>query len=364
MALTLRGLKGSALTHAELDNNFIFLKGRDIVSAGLIGCDLTFTKDDGNTITINLSGCTGGGGGSSSGDTYITTGYTQNNVLYLFRNDAVTIEIPYEVTYTNPNLTPITIGGVEAGSTFSGQTMQQMWDDLLYPDLVPAFTSFNMTIAPTVVDVGYTVPSGATSFTWSTSNSSFIQANSIEIRDLSVGPTVLFTGLTNDGSEPYVLPFNIQHVVPASYTWEIRAKRTNNLNIYRYDISYWRWRILWGNSSLTNLTASDVSGLTSSSLNSFASNVYPFPFAPGTYKHLCFPNTLWTGSNIPQYIRDNLTGFNMAMATPADGYSTNDGYGWYYDEITSVPNVYGFTTSYRCYRSKYQLGGYMEIDIN
>jgi hypothetical protein len=41
------------------------------------------------------------------------------------------------VTYTNLNPTPQTVGGILAGSTFSNQTMQQMFDALLYPYISP-----------------------------------------------------------------------------------------------------------------------------------------------------------------------------------------------------------------------------------
>ena len=38
-------------------------------------------------------------------------------------------------TYTNSNPTPVTIGGIPAGSTFSGKNLQEMFDLLLYPFL-------------------------------------------------------------------------------------------------------------------------------------------------------------------------------------------------------------------------------------
>ena len=41
------------------------------------------------------------------------------------------------ITYTNLNPTPQTIGGIVAGSTFSNQTLQQMFDALLYPYISP-----------------------------------------------------------------------------------------------------------------------------------------------------------------------------------------------------------------------------------
>jgi hypothetical protein len=42
------------------------------------------------------------------------------------------------VTYTNANPTPLTIGGIPAGSTFSNKTMTEMWNALLYPYIQPS----------------------------------------------------------------------------------------------------------------------------------------------------------------------------------------------------------------------------------
>jgi len=44
------------------------------------------------------------------------------------------------VTYTNANRTPLKIGGIPAGSTFSNKTMTEMWDALLYPYIEPSAT--------------------------------------------------------------------------------------------------------------------------------------------------------------------------------------------------------------------------------
>lgn len=41
------------------------------------------------------------------------------------------------VTYTNLTPTPLDVGGIDAGSTFNMQTMQQMWDMLLYAYIAP-----------------------------------------------------------------------------------------------------------------------------------------------------------------------------------------------------------------------------------
>ena len=41
------------------------------------------------------------------------------------------------VVYSNSNPTLISVGGITTGTTFSSQTVQNMWDSLLYPHLAP-----------------------------------------------------------------------------------------------------------------------------------------------------------------------------------------------------------------------------------
>jgi hypothetical protein len=43
-------------------------------------------------------------------------------------------------TYTNANPTPLKVGGIPAGSTFSNKTMTEMWNALLYPYIAPSAT--------------------------------------------------------------------------------------------------------------------------------------------------------------------------------------------------------------------------------
>jgi len=77
--------KGSVLSWQEVDNNFVHLKDRDIVSTSLSGTTLVLTKQDGSTLTTNLS--------SFLDDTNIfITGTTMSgSTLILHRNDNVDI---------------------------------------------------------------------------------------------------------------------------------------------------------------------------------------------------------------------------------------------------------------------------------
>jgi len=77
MSLTLRGIKGSALTHAELDNNFLWLGNRGTSNLTLNGDVLTITRGDDSYYTISLSGV---------GTTVTGLSYT-GNTLTLFQSD-------------------------------------------------------------------------------------------------------------------------------------------------------------------------------------------------------------------------------------------------------------------------------------
>lgn len=57
-------------------------------------------------------------------------------------------ELAYQLAYTNTNKTPITVGGIEAGTSFVGKNLKKMFDDLLYPYAPPEvnFSSNNKDI--------------------------------------------------------------------------------------------------------------------------------------------------------------------------------------------------------------------------
>jgi hypothetical protein len=84
MSLILRGTKGAALTHAELDNNQVWLKSRDIVSASVdVNNNLILTKDDFSYYSVPLSGI----GTTISGLTF------SGNVLTITQSDGSSVSV-------------------------------------------------------------------------------------------------------------------------------------------------------------------------------------------------------------------------------------------------------------------------------
>ena len=258
--------------------------------------------------------------------------------------------------YTNLNPVPSTIGGIAAGSTFSNQTMQQMWDALLYPFQVPQFTSFNISGQSTTLEVGETVNNISRTFNWSTSNSGNITPNTVSISNITGGTVVLASGLVNDGNETITLPSPITYTAQASHVWQITATRTNASTMSdNYQIN-WRWRRFWGTSNNTILTESQIESLAGNSLSTSMNGT--FSMAAGGYKYFAVPTTFAE----PTFIKDNSTGLGVAMADIPEGY-TDVGSGIYKFRIVPITNIHGVTQDYRVYRSKNMLGGSIVISV-
>lgn len=117
MSLTLRTVKGSALSHAELDNNFLWLKGRDITQFDLVGSNLVLTSDDGNTLSVSLAGFTGG---TLSGDTYVTSANLSGTTLNLVRNDSGIVSVDLSPLTGTVELTDYFSASVENQKVFNG----------------------------------------------------------------------------------------------------------------------------------------------------------------------------------------------------------------------------------------------------
>jgi hypothetical protein len=413
--------KGSVLSHADVDNNFINLKGEAISTATTTTSGFTLTRINGETISVDLPYFTGNTPQydqtvsvvATSPDNYIgvatpsITGYNTNTIYTVSFGStnitsATTINIdsagvldllvPTEsglvgpvpsgittgITYfmiydgnqmqlfdenpapTNPllytNLAPIptTIGGVIAGMTFSGATMQQMWDTLLYPYMNPSFGSFSIAGQAVSLEVGATLAGGSRTFNWTTSYSSSILPNTVRIKNINTNVIISTpaSGMTNDGTEVISIA-SVTRTSAGSQSWGIYATTDKNLTISRTFVVTWYNRIYYGTSALTGLTASSLTGLTGTALTTSALRTYVFP--GGGYKYICIPTALAN----PSLFKDASTNLTVAMAGPSDGYTILNN-GNYVQQVV-VTNAYGVNITYDVYRTKNTLGGAIDI---
>ena len=244
-------------------------------------------------------------------------------------------------TYTNANPTPADLGGISAGSTFLSQTMQQMWDALLYPYQAPAFTSFYINTQQSTLEVGDTSLANP-DFRWSTSNSGNVQANSITLRNTTAGSD-LATGLANDGNETITLA-GITNNAPTTQTFTIRGTNTNSGSFSRNYSINWRWRLYYGESATTPLVEADVEGLRANLLTNTFARTYSMQ-AGSTYKYIAYPESFGTATSFT----DAGTGFAVAMESPY---------------LVSITNAFGQTINYRVHRTTNILNSAIDIIVS
>lgn len=409
--------KGSVLSHADVDNNFINLKGDLIYTATSENGLITFNKLNGNNISVDFNAGanvfqTNVAVTASTPDNYIgianpsISGYDTTVVYTIIFNDtnitsATTINIDsvgfvdlyvptenglegpipsgittgvtyfmvydganmqlfdsspssFGFTYTNLAPVPTTIGGIVAGMTFSGASLQYMFDTLLYPYLNPSFNNFNIVGQATTLEVGATLSGGARTFVWGTTYAGNIKPNTIKIKDINTNQFINtpITGIANDGSEVISIS-SITRTTAGAQTWTVYATTKKNITISRNFSVNWYNRIYYGTSPLTTLTASDITGLTNTLLTTTTLGTFSFP--SNDYKYICVPVAL----NNPSLFRDKSTNLTVAMAGPSDGYTIlNNGY---YVQQVVVTNAFGLNITYDVYRTKNSLGGAIDI---
>ena len=262
------------------------------------------------------------------------------------------------VEFVNPAPVTATHGGITVGQTFarkddgSGYSLQEMFDMILYPYQSPTLSSLAITGQGPTVEVGYTVPSGAQTFTWARSNPGNIEANSGVITDVTAGTTIA-TGVPIDSATTTsaALPVSIQKTSGgATHKWQISGTNTQGSSIptSAYTIT-WKWRRYIGNNASTVIAEADILALSvNTSLSTSLSGTYTFP--GGNYKYLCIP------TSFPEPTSITSGGFPVAMAGTAEGYATGSGT-YKYQVIPNVTNSQGEDSDYRVYRSLNQLNG-------
>lgn len=247
-----------------------------------------------------------------------------------------------DVTYSNATPTPEQIGGIPAGSTFTGVSHTDLMDMILYPYQKPAFTNFDINVGAKTIEVGNTITSGAKTFTWTISNSSNLVTSSIKIEDVT-NSDIYGSGLTNDGIENLIVPSNITRTSPGTNTWRITGQNSNSESFIR-DVSVsWRWMVYYGVTSGTDINELIVEGLASRVLATGYSGTKSFNGAG--YKIIAYPTSMGRASNFV----DTSTGFAVPMDPPV---------------TLSVTNEFGVSTNYYVYRTVNSITGNITMEIN
>lgn len=271
-----------------------------------------------------------------------------------------------DIYYTNMIPVPQTLGGISAGVTFDHVNITGVLDTLLYPQLNPAFSYFRVDGQNGMTfEVGDTFPGGNHTFTWLTTNSAYVLPDTINVYD-QTGGIMLASGLANDGTEVISVPAGITKTTRTSHAYRIYGENTKHLQFARYFYFEWLWHRYIGDSMDPNLDPAGIATLViDNSLSRLMTGSFGFS-VPG-YKYFAFPvdsgwinpyNGFWYQKNV-ESIRDYATNLNIAMADADDGYSaiTN---GITHRNV-SITNSFGYSQTYRVYRTKHVINGAITI---
>lgn len=246
------------------------------------------------------------------------------------------------ITYTNPNPMTEDFRGFKIGDSFNETSIKELFDKLLYPVGLAAFTSFSIQSQTSPLQVGASIASNRT-FIWTTSNPSSIETNSIVITDVT-GGVVLASDLDNDGSEA-TTHSAITKTSATNHQFRIDGINANGIIFSKlYSVS-WQWMRYMGESASESLDEAGIKGLRISALASGFSSTYSFAEDTGKYKYLAYASALGTATNF----KNASNYFDIPFEDP---------------EVVSVTNSNGVTTNYNVHRSTNILGGSINIIIS
>lgn len=129
------------------------------------------------------------------------------------------------VVYAGNSPSTTTVNGIPSGTVLTGMTFEELLENIYAPFQAPTFSSFSISGQSQTIEVG-TALSGSKLFTWNTTNSGNIQANSLQIRDVTSN-TLIASSLVNDGTESVSIG-TITNTSPISRNWRIEATNTQS----------------------------------------------------------------------------------------------------------------------------------------
>jgi len=296
------------------------------------------------------------------GDIVGATGGTVGQIYYLVYNNGLFEYYPKNPlsdasSFTNPNDTTFQLGGVDIGTQFDKVSLQDMFKDLLYPDQLGKITGFtfaNNTGQVTSYEVGNSLPQQTYTFSWSLYNSTDFRDNTLKVEDYNTFGTI-FTQSTSNSSPFSVGLATFSSNVPLTRTFKISLTRKNGTVVSKFLDIPWLWKVYYGSSTYSTLTASQVFNL-GGNLASQSFGTWTISGTSG-YKYIAFPDDVTYNFNSIDY-----KGLPLAIAGVSSGYSYS------YADLNylyvTVSNSYGVSKQYKIYRTKNQIGGTISVNLS
>lgn len=223
--------------------------------------------------------------------------------------------------YSNSTPTPFTVGGIPAGTTFSNQTMQQMFDALLYPYVAPAASL----TGGTTREFG---GSNVLTLSWSaTKGSKSITTIVVD------GTPIVATGNNQSGSQSATATQNVN----TTFSMSVSDIPNGTSTVTSTTTLNWNSAVYWGKTPTFALPSMTISG---------SQPVWADGASVGSGKAL-------SGSRAGSYNGINGAGQYLVFAWPstygAPSFTVNGLPNTAFTKIgsgVSHTNMYGYTTNY------------------
>ena len=233
----------------------------------------------------------------------------------------------------------ITVGGAVPGTMF-GSTVEAALDTILYPYLLPAFSSFSFSQA-SPLEVGDSMPAGSKTFSWAFTNASNVAANTLDLSD-NTGATTIATNISNTSPAAYAIGA-VTKTSATAHTWGASATNTLSGAFSSTFSVNWYWRTCYGESALTSLTSADILALRVTGLSNTINGTKAF--LGGGYKWICYPTTF----GLKTTFKDTATNLDVAMVAAS---------------TIAVTNSFGIVQNYYAHRTLNILGGAISIAVS
>jgi hypothetical protein len=336
-----------------------------------------YTSNSSATVSLNINGIgtysvykNTIGGISKLNPNDISGTYSQvyyvlfnNNAFELYESNPIST-LPNSLRSAKDTLTKL--GGVESGTSFNDVKMQDVFYDLLYPENQPSFVYASVSNNSGYLafnEVGSSLSPQTYTFSWSFINPFALIQNSLTIEDVTYvtssqtywnyplpNPYIQNSNV-NNGSIGISFGQTISSNQPQKRSYKISASRKNGTIISKNVDINWLWKIYYGTSTYSTLTASQILALTSS----FATYSLGTIIVPGSgFKHFAFPDD-------SQYNFTDITlgGLPLAISGTSNGYN-----GVYLDNTyntITVSNSFGLSKQYRLYSTINSISGTISV---
>lgn len=203
---------------------------------------------------------------------YIKTKIRRRSIKSVISALTTAVPTTSDSTYTPQGETTATVGGVASGTDLGTNPieLQDLLDDVFYPAVAPAFTSFSVSGQSTTIEVGTTL-SGSKTFTWAISLGTGT-VSFIDIYDITAASTLL-ADTANDGSQAQTITTIQLNSNGATQSWRGVGKNTNpveNFNSSAFTVTS-RFFRFFGPASASPTNSTEVRGLSSSAFQTSGS---------------------------------------------------------------------------------------------